>query len=283
MSAAPVVTTPATRASAGSLPSLPRLIASRTVVELKQFFRQRDTVIFIFSFPIMFMALFAAIFGAEEAAPGIPFKQVLLPGMLAAGIINTAFQSVGIGLAVERESGALKQLRGTPLPPLAYFGGVVVRVFIAAVIQTILLLALSVLLFGIDLPADGEHWWRFAWVFVLGTATCTALGIAVSRLPRSVRSASAVVTPIVLVLQFISGVFIQFNALPTWLQNVAEVFPLKWVAQGMRSAFLPDTFTAVEARGTWEHPATVAVLVAWLIVGLIVAAKTFRWQPLGDK
>ena len=52
------------------------------------------------------------------------------------------------------------------------------------------------------------------------------------------------------------------------MQSVAAVFPLKWMAQGMRSVFLPEAFAAREVAGSWQHGTTALVLVAWLVVGL---------------
>ncbi|HEY2555521.1 MAG TPA: ABC transporter permease, partial [Diaminobutyricibacter sp.] len=83
--------------------------------------------------------------------------------------------------------------------------------------------------------------------------------------------------PIVLVLQFISVVYLAFNLLPTWLQNIASIFPLKWIAQGMRSVFLPDNFEAIEPSGSWQHEATAIVLLIWLVAGIIACRVTFRW------
>jgi ABC-2 type transport system permease protein len=106
--------------------------------------------------------------------------------------------------------------------------------------------------------------------------------VAFSSVPRSGKSASAVVTPIVLVLQFISGVFFVFNDLPTWMRNVASVFPLKWMAQGMRSVFLPPSAESWEVSGSWQHGATAAVLLAWAVAALVVGVRTFRWQRRDD-
>ena len=83
---------------------------------------------------------------------------------------------------------------------------------------------------------------RFTWLFLLGIAAGTTLGIAYSSLARSSSSAAAVVSPVVIVLQFISGIFFVYSPLPSWMQHVGAVFPLKWIAQGMRSVFLPDSF-----------------------------------------
>jgi ABC-2 type transport system permease protein len=114
-------------------------------------------------------------------------------------------------------------------------------------------------------------------LFVLGVATSALLGIALSAVPRSGKSATAVVIPIVLVLQFISGVYLRFNILPEWMQNLASIFPLKWMAQGMRAAFLPEDFEVLEQNGSWDLGWVAVALVAWLVIGLVVSRLTFRW------
>lgn len=86
------------------------------------------------------------------------------------------------------------------------------------------------------------------------------------------------VLPIVLLLQFISGVYLQFTMLPTWLQHIASIFPLKWLAQGMRSVFLPESFASAEASGAWDLGMIALVLSIWLLVGLAISLLTFRWQ-----
>jgi ABC-2 type transport system permease protein len=113
---------------------------------------------------------------------------------------------------------------------------------------------------------------------LLGITSSTILGIAFSVVPKSGRGASAVVSPIVIILQFFSGVFFVFTQLPVWMQNFAALFPLKWLTQGMRSVFLPDSFATQEVANSWEHGKTALILTAWLIVGFIIAIKTFRWE-----
>ena len=50
------------------------------------------------------------------------------------------------------------------------------------------------------------------------------------------------------------------------------------MAQGMRSVFLPPEFEAAEVSGSWQHGLTAIVLLVWLIVGLVLCVRTFRWQ-----
>jgi ABC-2 type transport system permease protein len=258
--------------------------SARTVVELKTFFREKDAVIFIFAFPLIMLAIFATVFGGDGGAvfdddggPGVPFTQYFLPGMIAAGIMLSSFQALAISIAMERDDGTLKRLRGTPMPPVSYFVGKIGQVLITSLAQIALLLAFAALVFDVQLPSDPSQWLTFGWIFALGTAAGTVLGIGFSSVPRSGRSASAVVSPMVIVLQFISGVFFVFNDLPTWMQRIASLFPLKWMAQGLRSVFLPPEMESTEVSGSWQHGATALVLSAWLLVGLVLCIRGFRW------
>jgi ABC-2 type transport system permease protein len=86
-----------------------------------------------------------------------------------------------------------------------------------------------------------------------------------------------VVSPVVIVLQFFSGVFFIFTTLPSWMQHFAALFPLKWLTQGMRSVFLPDSFATQEAAKSWEINKIAIILIAWLIAGVFISLKTFKW------
>ncbi len=259
------------------LPSTSSLAWARTRIELKQFFRQRESVIFTFSFPVILLFIFGSVFG-DDIAPGVSFTQYFTAGMIASGVMLSSFQSLAISLAIERDDGTLKRLEGTPLPPAAFFLGKVGLVLITSVVQAALLLVIGALFFNLSLPASPALWVRFAWVFVLGTAAGTVVGIAYSSLARSSKSAPAVVSPVVIVLQFVSGVFFVFTDLPGWMQAIGSIFPLKWLAQGMRSVFLPQSFAAQEAAGSWQLGLTALILAAWTLIGLVLCLRTFRWQ-----
>jgi ABC-2 type transport system permease protein len=258
------------------LPSLPRVYRSRASVELKEFFRQREAVVFTLLLPMLLLLVFGAVLDYEITG-GISFTQYFMPGILAAGILGASLQNMAISIATERSDGTLKSLAGTPMPKSAYFVGKIVQVLVVSVAIVVILMIVGVVFYGIDLPSGGA-WITFAWVAGLGAAASTLLGIAVSSLAKNGRSASATVTPFALVLQFISGVFFQFSQIPEWLQTVAAIFPLKWMAQGFRSVFLPDALAAAEPAGSWELGRVALVLAAWCVVGLVLCVRTFRWQ-----
>lgn len=253
---------------------------SRAGYEVRGYFRQGDTVFFTFLFPLLMLTIFSVAFSqATFGPPGdeVTAAEYYLPGMIAAGLLLSGLQNMSIDIAMEKSDGTLKRLGGTPLSPVSYFLGKLGQVLVTGILQSALLIVVAVIAFGVDLPTDPGRWFTFAWVFLLGVTTCALLGIALSAIPRSGKSATAVVIPIVLVLQFISGVYIAFTTLPEWLQNVASVFPLKWLAQGMRAVFLPESFEAVEAGGSWDLPGIALVCAIWLVVGLVLARLTFRW------
>ena len=259
------------------VPSALQLGLRRGQLEIKQFMRQRESVVFTLLFPVILLAIFGSVF-KDTIAPGVTFSQYFVAGMIASGLVNTGFQALAIMIPVERDFGTLKRLRGTPMPASSYFIGKTVLVLISTVIQILLLLGFGVLFFGLEMPTDPAKWFTFAWLVVLGSAYSTALGIAFSVVPKSGRGASAVVSPIVIILQFFSGVFFVFTQLPSWMQQVAAIFPLKWLTQGMRSVFLPDSFAGQEVAKSWETGKTIAILSAWLVVGIFFSVRKFKWD-----
>jgi ABC-2 type transport system permease protein len=259
------------------LSRLLRIGVARGHVELLQFSRERDSMVFIFGFPIILLLIFGSVF-SDEIAPGVSFRQYFTAGMIASGLMITSFQSLAIQIAIERDDGTLHRLAGTPMPKGAFFLGKIILVIVTAAVQTMLLLILGALLFDLQLPSAPGKWLTFGWLSLLGATTFTLLGVAASGVPRSGRSASAVISPIVIVAQFISGVFFVYSDLPPWMQHVASVLPLKWLTQGMRSVFLPDSFAAKEPAGSWEHGRIALVLIAWGIVAAFLAMRTFRWH-----
>ena len=173
--------------SAERRPSLPGAYRTRLQVELKEFFRQRESVVFTLAFPVLLLLALGAGLTYHIGA-GVSFPQYFMAGVISAGIVGASLQNLAIHIAGERSDGSLKSLAGTPMPKSAYFAGKVVQVLVVAVVTIALLLLVGLAVFHIDLPT-GEKWLTFVWVSVLGAAACTLLGIAVSTLARNSRSA----------------------------------------------------------------------------------------------
>lgn len=263
------------------LPGTFRLGLSRGIVEIRSFVREWESMIFTFSMPALILLFFAVIFD-DMFDINMSAVDYYLPGLIAMGLMSVSFQTLGVAVATERDQGGLRRLRGTPLPPASYFIGKTVLVLFLAVGQVALLLGVAVLFFDATLPAGAESWATVGWVFVLGTVACALLGLAASSLARTAQAASAVIIVPFLLLQFTSGIFVPVPALPEWVFNGAALFPLLWMAQGLRAGFFPDEMASMEVSGSWDLPLVALVLGTWCVVGLVVTLATFRWKTRKD-
>jgi ABC-2 type transport system permease protein len=265
------------------LPSAWRTGLARGRLEVTAFFRERQSVVFVFALPAVLLVLLGSIFGHQQVAHGITAGQLFTAGMIAGGIGSTSFQNLGLTIAAERERGTLKRLKGTPMSPAAYFIGKIVLVLTCTLAEVLVLLAVGIAFYRLHLPDSAAQWWTLAWVFVLGTVACSLIGIAISSLSRSATNSFPVIGLPFIVLQFISGVYVPFYNVPRWLQAVASFFPLKWMSQGLRSVFLPPRAALLEPAHSWQHGQTALVLLVWIAAGLLLCRRTFRWQTSRDR
>lgn len=246
-------------------------------LELRQFVRERDAMVFTFALPIAVYAVFAVTMTGEVTVGGqaVDHRQYMLPGLLASAVLLTGFQSTAITFAQDRSSGALLRLRTTPLHPASYFVGKAILVAVTSAVQLALLLAFAAVVFGVPGP---RSWPLLLAVWLLGCLAGTTTGLALATLLRTSRGAVATVTGITLLLQFVCGCFLMFAALPGWLQEAVSPLFATWIARGMRAAMLPERMSAAEPGGTWAIGMMGMVLVAWIVAGLVVSAWRFRWH-----
>lgn len=258
-------------------PPLARSSWRRFQLELRAFTRVREELVFTFMLPVVLLALFGIIFGGQIEDTGVDVSQYFAAGMLASTGLTVGFQSLASQLALEQDDGTLKRLAGTPMPKAAYMAGKVGMVLVVAVVQAVVMFAMGVLFFNVNLP-DASGWAMVVSVLALNLAIWTLLGLAFSRVITSPRAGAAVAVPPVLILQFISGVYITFESIPSWLQNVASFFPLRWAALGLRQALLPDSFQVAEPGGSWQTGTMYLVLGVWLVAAMALAGLFFRWR-----
>jgi ABC-2 type transport system permease protein len=256
---------------------------SRGNVETLQFFRSREAVVFTLALPVVLLALLASIFSGRVHGTTVKYSQLYTTGLLAAGVASTSFLNLAVAIATERENGGLKRLAGTPMPRTAYFAGKAIVVLVACTLEIAVLLTFGHFVYDVALPGSLERWWTFIWITFLGATSMSLIGIAISSVPRSARSAAPVANLPLLVLEFISGVFVPVTALSHSLYTFAGLFPLRWIVEGYQSALLPSYFQYVEPNHTWDHGQMALVLVIWCMIGLVLSARTFRWTGRGER
>jgi ABC-2 type transport system permease protein len=239
-------------------------------------FRTPRTVVFGMAFPLVLLVLFDSIFtsGSDTvhfAGGTITADAYFTAGIAAYAIGLSSFTSLAIGLTYQRESGQLKRLRGTPMPAWTFVAAQLLRSAALGLITVAALLAVGVIAFGVEVTA--ERVIGLVVYLALGTAVFAALGIAVTVFTPTVDSASTVGPFTVVMLSFVSGVFIPVDALPHWLESVGEVFPLYHLADGLQTCLVTGT------GGTGLTAANVTALALWGLAGIVIATRRFRWEP----
>ena len=245
------------------------------------FYRRPEQMVLTFSLPAVICILLGSIFSTKLPHTGTSTGSVIAAGMLAYGILSTSFINLGISIAADRDTGALRRLRGTPTTALSYFIGKILLVAIVSLAEAILLLSVGLLFFELRLPVTVFGWFTLTWVFLLGIVSCSLLGIFISNLASNAVAAAVVTNGPAVGLQFVSGTYVPLVVLPTWMLTLGSIFPVKWMAQGFRSVLLAPNMAAFEPAGSWEHWHIFLVLTAWTIGGLAACLTVFRWSDKG--
>jgi ABC-2 type transport system permease protein len=236
------------------------------------FWRNPAAAAFTFAFPIMFLVIFMAINGGNQvsiASGRIRFAQYYVPTIIAFGLISACYTNLAFTLSMNRESGILKRLRGTPLAPGAYLSGVVTNVIVIGLILTALTTAMGLLFYHVTFP----NRYLGLVVTVAAAGFCfSALGIAVSTFVPNEDAAPAIINFILFPLLFISGTFGAIKNTSA-LAQIANVFPIRHLILLLVAVFDPRT------TGTGISLSHIGMLLLWGVIGIAISLRRFRWEP----
>lgn len=200
---------------------------------------------------------------------------VALPSILGALVAFGVVVGPAYSLAMEKEDGTLLRHKAVPHGLRGYFAGQLLFHSLGLVPQMLVVLVPSFLLFD-GLMGSDRGWLTVVWVLALGTVAAMPIGMVIGGLVPSTQKVGTWGMLPVTVLAGISGIFVPVQQLWGWVQVVAQVFPMYWIALGMRSAFLPDEAAALELGGTWRAWETFGVLGAWAVFGALVTPRVLR-------
>lgn len=241
---------------------------------LRGFLRNPRAFVFTMVLPVFLLVLFNATFGGGKISVGFGAPATYYTAAVVAyAIMQSSFSSLVISVTAGREAGLLKRFRGTPMPSWVYLAAEIGRTVVVAAATVAVLVAAGVVFYGVNLSARTLV--GLGVYVVAGTASLCALGLAVTRACATTDAASAVGPFSTVVLSFLSGVFIPAAVMPSWLLDIGKAFPLEHLAQGLRAAFLVPGSTGITATN-------LGAVLAWGAAGLILALRTFRWEPLAS-
>ena len=263
----------ATARPRGRRPGPVALLARQFRYQDLLFWRNPFAAFFTIVFPMMFLLLFNSLNGGTRLTElgGIRFAQFFTPSIMVFAAVSATYVNLATSVAIARDDGILKRLRGTPMPAWVYVAGRVVQATWAAVLASILMVLVGVLLFHVKLF---WHLMPAAIVTLLvGTVSFCALGLALAAVCPNGETAPAMANFTWLPVAFISPIFYPLNQAPQWLQTLGNVFPVKHFAQAMQAAFSPLT------RGSGFRWGDLGVIALWALGGAIVATLRFQWEP----
>lgn len=247
-------------------------------IQIKSIVREPAALFFLLAFPILFLILFGALLTFDlDPRTDVTFNEYFFPGIMGATIFGTSFNLFGNSLAVQQFDGTLKQLSASPLPKTSFFLGMIGGSAALTLLQLAVMWIIGFAAYGFTVP-DAAGWLRLIWILLLGIPAGCVMAIAILPLIPSARAAPAVLQVPYLILMFISGVYFFFSSLPTAVQWIAGLFPIRWLAQGLRSVFLPDDFRWVEPAQSWQLELVAVVPLVWIVLGLLISRLTFKWD-----
>jgi ABC-2 type transport system permease protein len=232
-------------------------------LERRMFWRNPSAAFFNFLLPLLFLALFGAVFSSDQKQ-----LDVIVPGIAGMSVMSTTFSALAFNMTYLRERGILKRIRGTPLPGGAYLGGIAANAVTNTAIQIGIIVVAGKLFFGVDWPKN----WPELVVFAAAGVVCFAsLGVAVSHAIPNFESAPAYVNAIFLPVIFISGVFYDASNAPAFLTDIAEALPLIHVIDGLSGAM-------VTGKGLSDNLTALLVVCLWAAAGIVLAIRGFSWE-----
>lgn len=250
-------------------------LQTQTKFNLVAFRRNPAATFFTIILPLVFLVLFTSIFGNEEVGEGRRVATFYVPALLALAIISATLVNLATTLTARREQGVLKRVRSTPLQPWIFIVAQGLAGVILSILMTVIFIGVGRVAFDVTVQAVGVLPLLIS--VMVGAASFSALGVALTVIIPSEEAAPAVTNALVLPLYFISDIFIigsdgesAVGGLPA---TIANFFPVKHLGIALSESF--DPF-ATEIPFPIEHW---LVVLAWGAFGLLISIWKFRWEP----
>ncbi|MCL0104195.1 ABC transporter permease [Dehalococcoidia bacterium] len=237
-----------------------------TSTELRLFRREPIPMFFTFIFPVFFLFLTMEVFIPDDAPREV--INYIAPSLMVLVIASTAIFAVPLTIVSYRNIKFLKRLKGSPVTPLTILGSLALADFMVTVLGIALLAIVAVLVYDANLAGSLLS---FLAGFVLAFLSLAAIFLFIPAVARSERTASAISQIIFFPMMFFSGVFIPLDMLPDWIERyISPVIPITHVVELMQGLW--------QGNPLLDLTREVLILLGILCLGLVIAARTFRWE-----
>jgi ABC-2 type transport system permease protein len=240
-----------------------------TWAEAKLFLREPMAAFFTLAFPLMMLFLFGSIYGNEPTPffGGYGSVDISVPAYTAMIIATSGLLGLSIVISSYRERGILRRLKATPLRPYTILSAQVIVIFAMTALGMGILILAGKSVYGLRFAGN---LFNVAGAFILGSMSFFALGFVIAGLMPTARTAQVVAMVLFYPMLFLSGAAIPREVMPETIRRYAEVLPLTHVVSLLRGLWVGESWG--------QHLTEVGALIAMTVIGIIISAKTFRWE-----
>ncbi len=262
----PPVTEPSLEERLAMVVSDSLTIAKRNVIKIK---RVPDVLIFTTMSPIMFVLMFAYVFGSAIKVPGLEggYREFLIAGIFVQTVVFGA-SFTGAGLAEDMQKGIIDRFRSLPMAPSAVlFGRTISDVVINLV--SLVVMSLTGLIVGWRIRGsilDAVLAYLLMLLFAYALSWMMAVVGLLVRAPEVFNNASFMV---IFPLTFLSNAFVPINDLPGPLKVFAEWNPMSAVTESVRQLF-GNTSPLAPPSDAWSMQHPVATSLIWIVLILLI-------------
>lgn len=229
--------------------------------------RNIDQLLGAFFQPIMFLVLFATVFGgaiSRALPPGVTYLNFLMAGII---VQTVAFGSTTTAISVSNDlqKGIVDRFRSLPMSNLAVLNGHVVADLFRNTISTSVML-ITGLIIGLRSHASPLHWLYIAGVLLLFTFAFSWLAAILGVIAKSVEAVQWLTFVIIFPLTFASTAFVPAQGMNHYLRDFAVNQPITQVVEAVRALILG---TAIGNHGS--------LAVIWSLGLMVVAIPTAAW------
>ncbi len=240
-----------------------------TWMEAKLFLREPVGAFFTLVFPLMMLFIFGFIYG-NTPPPGSDSQgaiEALIPAFTAMVIGMAGLMPITITLATYRENGILRRLRTTPVSPLVVLAAQVVVVFAMTGLGVLLLVTAGKLVYNVRF--EGNILSMLAG-FTFGSLSFFGIGFILAGIMPTARTAQVVAMVLLYPMLIISGAAWPRELMPASVQGISTFLPLTYVVNLLRGLWVGEPWGI--------HLLDIGVLAGMLVLGIVISARTFRWE-----
>src|SRR5690606_27553733 len=247
---------------------------SRGVTETHHMLTDTASVIWYFTFPVIFAIVLLIMRVKTVPATDFALGAMVLPSLVGISIAFGGLMGPAGTIATDREDGTLLRAKATPNGMIGYLVGKIVMFALTTLVSVVLLVIPALTVAG-ELNLGPRTWVLLALLFVVGMVSTVPISVVLGSLVKSAAQTGLLFLASMLLI-IPSGIFYPITAMPTWLQWIGQVFPFYWLGLGARSAMLPAELAAVEVGGAWRTLEMFGVLAVRAGIGMTLAPSIPR-------